>query len=318
VLSIDFNDLPEVTKHRFVSATRSPAARIAFYSASSGSTGWALLLLAAALPLVLVLLSAVGQAADGGKRQGMGLVVVILPLAFFVALGALGIARSSAVGRAHPYYLGTYLFPTQIVVAKSKILALHPFAELIDVHVLHRYVNGGYRCTDFTCSFKTGPAVTWEVSSLQEAARVKAALAQGHRTLLTALANRDFEALRPIDPFFEAQMTSFAKVNAPGPSIQALPKWSGAGPRLLIAAGSSLLLTGLTVLVCVVVAAVTSSSDAVAAASASGPASSPARPPPRPTVDPLAPPPATPTPAALPATPAARPAPSAKKKPGMR
>ncbi|APR82687.1 Hypothetical protein A7982_08036 [Minicystis rosea] len=293
---MDFNELPEISKSRFVAATRTPVASFVSSAASSGA--WGCLLIPALLVLGPLLLTSVTA---GASFKGDVVGPMIAAFAFFTVLGGLGIARASAMRSAHPYVLGTYLFPTQIVIAESRVLAVYPLLELINVGIVNRYVNGGYQQSTITCTFKTGPAAVLTVRSIQEAHRVRDALSQGQQVLIDAYAKRDYEPLRALDPLFEAQMTSFAKVSEPGPSVRALPKWTEAGPRFLISLGTSLVVTGLVFLV-----------RAIVASASPDPTPTATRKPP---VTPTATtPPATPAPTATQKTPA--PAPTTKKKTG--
>jgi hypothetical protein len=272
VVSVDFNELPEFTRNRFIAATRSPVAR---FPSSTSSVGWGVLLGVALIPLLAVLMGSLTASADAWRGVTMGPIIALL--AFFAILGGLGIGRVNAVRAAHPFVLGTYLFPTQIVVAESRSLLLHPLTELINVAIVNRYVNGGYQGSSITCTFKTGPGVVLAATSIQEAHRVRDALAQGQETLATALARRDYESLRPLDPLFEAQMTSFAKVNEPGPLVQPLAKWTEDGPRALMALGSALALTGLVFMVRLVISLATPDPAHPTPATRPPPATSPAK-----------------------------------------
>lgn len=257
MFSIDFNTLPQITKTRFLDATGRPIARYPSSAASSTSSGCLLVLgLLVLLPVVAVLLS---TAAKSGKMDDGALVFAFAFVALFTlltVLGGLGIAHSGALTKAHPYVLAKYVFPTQIVVAESKLLDIYPLSELIDVTIVNHYYNGSYTSSTVTCTFSAGPAMQLTASSIQEARRVGEALLEGKRTMLLALARGDYETLRAIDPLFEAQMTQFAKVNEPGPMVQALPKWTEMSTRLLISFGSAVAFAGLVLLVRVIIVAV--------------------------------------------------------------
>jgi hypothetical protein len=261
MLSVDFNQLPQLTKGRFVAATGNPAVRIAF-EASASASAWqgGCLLTVAGVPLVLILATLLTMNVDNWNSGWNPATALFALLALFAVLGGLSVARSRVVRKAYPYALGTYVFPTQIVVAESQILVLRPLSELINIatvdHYVTRVTDRSYSRSITTCTFKTGPDIVLLFVNIQEAHRVRDALSQGRQTLLTALARRDYEPLRMLDPLFEAQMTSFAKVSEPGPMAQALPKWTDGGLRFLIALGSSVVLTGLVVLVRVIIVAV--------------------------------------------------------------
>jgi hypothetical protein len=257
--SIDFNDLPQITKQRFIAATANPVARYpASAKAGDGTALWGCLLAVAGLPLLALVASLVVESTDSWK---VGIVAIVAFLAFVAFLAGIGVARTGAVKKAHPYPLGTYVFPTQIVVAESKILGLHPLSELINVAIVNHHTRYGYSHSIMTCTFKTARDITLLATTIQEAHRVRDALGQGQQTLLAALARRDYEPLRALDPLFEAQMTGFARVREPGPMVQALPWWTGGGLRFLFALGSTVAFMGLVLLVRAVISAVSPDPD---------------------------------------------------------
>jgi hypothetical protein len=242
LVTVDFNELPEVSKRRFVDASRNPGARVALWpSNKSFGFGWGCLLVPSVLmllPLIVGLVAAfMDRERSADTASGIGMAGF---LAFLVVLAALGMARARATRAAYPYVLGTYVFPTQVVLTESEYLTLYSLADLINVATVNHYVNGAYARTTMTLTFKASPEAKLFAPSIQEAQRVAEALREGQRTLLTALARRDYEALRPLDPLFEAAMTSYAKVKEPGPAVAPLPKWADFGAGLLIAAGSGI------------------------------------------------------------------------------
>jgi hypothetical protein len=252
--TIDFNELPQITKQRFVAATANPVARDAVMETGAGAR-WGSLLAVAGLMLLALVGNLLSEDTESWK---VGIVGIAAFLAFLASLGGLGVARSRAVRKAYPYPLATYVFPTQLVVAASKTLRLHPLSELTDVSIVNHHTRHGYSRSVTTCTFKVGPNITLLATSIQEAHRVRDALGQGQQTMLAALARRDYESLRALDPLFEAQMTGFAKVHEPGPMVQALPIWTHGGLRFVFALGSTVVFMGLVLLLRVVMSAVSS------------------------------------------------------------
>src|SRR5262245_61802781 len=93
MISVDFNELPAVSKNRFVAAGQNPASRIALYpTPSTTATGWGCLLVPSALLLPFIVIGAINQA-TARYSSGPNVAIVIPLLVFFVVLAGLGMAR---------------------------------------------------------------------------------------------------------------------------------------------------------------------------------------------------------------------------------
>jgi hypothetical protein len=215
-----------------------------------GSFGW-LLLLFVMSPIGLML-TALQLTSLGDPLIETSQVVLVACFGIWIALATLcvlGMMTRWATQRAYPFSLGTYVFPTQIVLAEPNKFWIYSLLELSSVNMTH--VSGPHTAshTRFDCVFADGTRLVMQKfpSDPGSVDDIATALSQGKRVIADALASRRVETLRPLDPFFEARAMNFTPTSEPGPEVRPTPRWTRF--RSLLALGVALAVTGGVVLV---------------------------------------------------------------------
>lgn len=239
---VDFNQLPRASRERFIAALRAPGYAFGgngpvFSQASSTGAvvGWILLLLAAGGALLAFTKSHFGSPWE--PRQSAGYLIAYAGLAFLCVLAVVGLIRRSIVAKALPFTPGVYLFPLDLVVARSKDLVIRPLSTLLRLQPTHHYRNGFYSYTSFDLAFEGGFGVTFTVGGREIAERQLDALRYAQRQISEALERGDMNVLAALDPFMEARVQDFRPVAEPGPVAAGLPAWTRFGWAIALGAG---------------------------------------------------------------------------------
>lgn len=240
--AVDFNHLPRATRERFLQVLRAPGYAFggpgpvfAQASTTGAVVGWVLLLLAAGGIFLAVTKSHYGSPWE--PQQSAGYLVAYVGLLFLTLLAVVGLVRRTILSKALPFSPGVYLFPLDLVVARSKDLVLHPISSLLRLQPTHHYRNGFYSYTSFDLAFEGGAHFTFTVGSRELAERQLGALRYAQRQVVEALERGDMNVLAALDPFMQARMQDFRPVMEPGPAANPLPAWTRFGWAIALAAG---------------------------------------------------------------------------------
>lgn len=240
--AVDFNELPRATRERFIAALRAPGYAFggngpvfAQASTTGAVVGWVLLLLCAGGAFLAVTKSHYGSPWE--PQQSAGYLVAYVGLLFLCVLAIVGLVRRTLLSKALPFAPGVYLFPVDLVVARSKDLVLYPLASLLRLQPTHHYRNGFYSYTSFDLAFEGGASFTFTVGGREIAERQLDALRYAQRQISEALERGDMNVLAALDPFMEARIQDFRPTAEPGPVAGGLPAWTRLGWAIALGAG---------------------------------------------------------------------------------
>lgn len=105
-----------------------------------------------------------------------------------------------------PWVAGTYLFPSNLVDARTENLRIIPISEIVDVEVNHKEdSNGSYSHTTLTFRFDGGYKVTFHHDDPDYIVKCMEFLVIHQDSINEAEANGDDKALAVVDPFREAR-----------------------------------------------------------------------------------------------------------------
>src|SRR5262249_19110567 len=107
MVSVDFNELPELTKNRFIASTRPGGGRLAYIPSSSSSLASGCFLFVIGLALIGALMVSLASARQNDEA-GWKAVGFLGFLAFLAVLAGLSIAAARRVAAGYPYSLGTH------------------------------------------------------------------------------------------------------------------------------------------------------------------------------------------------------------------
>lgn len=230
VRSIHWNALPEPTRLRLIEAFAGRGGTPPIVSqpaaGAGGIVGW--------IVLGLVCLGAVGfmLQMDYGHiwtagRQGAGSLLIYVLALFLLGYSVLAIVRRFALDRATPFKRGTYLFPTDLIVARGPELKIYPLAKLTRLDPVHHYTNGVYNYTAINFYFEGGHAETFVVPNKARAEQQLYTYDQTGVMLSGALRDQDWGRVASLDILYEARQAGV--LPEPGQSAPA-PAPGVAGP----------------------------------------------------------------------------------------
>lgn len=224
---IDFNDLPRTTRELFVrslvsdSPTSAPICRRT--SASRSSAPWLLLLLLSLGGLGAVAYPYFGSVLTPvqGHRQ-LGIYVALFAI---VGLSLAMIFRLRAVKGSLPFTPGVYVFPLDLVDARTRELELFPLAELQSIEPVHHVKRGHYTHTSLWFVFPSQSFV-FEVRS-REAAELQLAAINNARREISLAMNRNFAVdASMFDPFADARARNWEPAHDHGLLARGRPLWT--------------------------------------------------------------------------------------------
>lgn len=177
---VEFERLPRLVQDRFVASTAEtfpPWPILRAHPRAPASRGWALVAVGAIAALVALVVIGFGDPHSRFATRPMGFALVFAGL---VATALLGFFRALAARGAHdlPFRAGVYLFPSEVVDARSPTLRIHPLAELSSISQDGHHVH---------VRFRDGDAFTFEVpdektgeGAVDQALRARDALHRAH------------------------------------------------------------------------------------------------------------------------------------------
>lgn len=152
-------------------------------------------------------------------------------LAFYVTAWALiGLAlsmlgRRSALKGSLPFQPGTYVFPLDLVDARTRELELYPLSELQSLDPVHHTKGGRY--THSTLWFVyPDKSFVFEIRGQEQAESQLAAVQSARQILLQAIQRGDLSELLAFDPFADARATNWLPMNDFGLLAKGRPVWT--------------------------------------------------------------------------------------------
>lgn len=191
---VEFADLPRVVQDRFVAATEEtfpPWPILRAHARAPASRGWTLVAIGAVLALIALVLPGFGDPFSTlatHPRWALGLFAVLVALAVLGALRAL----AAHGARDLPFRAGVYVFPSELVDARTPTLWIHPLGELRSIETGARTIR---------LHFRGGRAYAFDVPELETA---ESAVAQVLRAREALEQGGDAPSLLGlVDPLFE-------------------------------------------------------------------------------------------------------------------
>lgn len=152
-------------------------------------------------------------------------------LAFYVVAWALvGLtlsmfARQRALKGSLPFQPGVYVFPLDLVDARTRELELYPLSELQSLDPVHHTKGGRY--TQSTLWFVFGEkSFVFEIKGQDQAESQLTAVQGARQVLLQAIQRGDLSELLPFDPFADARARNWLPTNDFGLLAKGRPVWT--------------------------------------------------------------------------------------------
>jgi hypothetical protein len=233
-LELDFNALPQQVRLRFIAAVNSKDAPDApLLREVPGVRGLAI---GTAFLLFFAYGAVSGSLGKGFGELGHDLAwqsweQAFLPALFLAGLfyAALALWRRIQMRKAVPYVPGRYLFPLDLVDARTRQLKIYPLAKLAKLDATHHSQYGFHTRTTFVLSFDDGSQQKLDIGNKAAANEGLARWNAKQDELRKAGQASDMDAFARVDPFAAVRAASWkvGTAAAPGAAVTArdLPKW---------------------------------------------------------------------------------------------
>lgn len=225
---VDFNDLPRTTRERFVRSlvSDSPVARPICQRVAAARTAglWYLLVGSGAAALAVVTWIRFG--APDAPVQDVRFIGGYVGAWAAIALGLSMIARRGAIKGSLPFAPGVYVFPVDLVDARTRRLVLYPLTTLKAFDVVHHEGKGGYTRSTLRFVFPT-TTFTFESKKRDRAEAEARAVEEAKAKIASVLATGgSLAGLAAIDPFADARARKFAPARDHGLLARGRPSWT--------------------------------------------------------------------------------------------
>lgn len=192
--TVEFGELPRVVQDRFVAATEEsfpPWPILRAHARRPTAGGWTVIAITALLALIALAWSGFG---DPFSRLATHPRWVVAPFAALVALAVIGVLRAIAARavRDLPFRAGVYVFPSELVDARSPTLRVHPLGELRSIEESARTLR---------LHFGPAHAYSFDVPETETAASVVAQVLRAREALEDGGDAPSLVGL--VDPLFE-------------------------------------------------------------------------------------------------------------------
>ncbi|MBI5478098.1 MAG: hypothetical protein HY906_04540, partial [Deltaproteobacteria bacterium] len=209
--TVDFFRLPTDTRERFVACVKGATTPVPLLQVvpSLGSTiFWRVVLCCAAVAgIAWVGYNGFGEIGDGWMVQSAWVLALYVGLLFLGALAVLGAVRAVVLRRPLPFPPGKYLFPLDLVDARSKDLRILPLASLESTRMVEHENEGSYTHTAFEFHYEGGEHHTFNIGNQVTAAMVASAIDASREAIRAAIDKQDLQAVAGLDVFIEPRLT---------------------------------------------------------------------------------------------------------------
>ncbi|MBX3222567.1 MAG: hypothetical protein KF795_18760 [Labilithrix sp.] len=239
--SIDFNDLPRTTRERFVRSLLSdaPASRpiCQRVSRQRSPLAWYLLLAVAIGSLAALAAFRFGavEAAVQDRRLLGGYVAASAALGLALSM----LARRRALRGSLPFAPGVYVFPLDLVDARTRQLELYSLSELMSLDPVHHSERGKYTHSSLWLIFPTKSFV-FEARGRYAADTQLAAVQKARENLAAAIHRGALGELTSLDPFADARARNFEPASDHGLLARGRPVWTRSIWAITVIAGLTL------------------------------------------------------------------------------
>jgi hypothetical protein len=227
--TVDFFRLPKDTRERFVGCCtgQAPPSPLLQTVPKLGNTiFWRIVLCGAVTAGVAWLgYNGFGEIGDSWMVQPFPVVVLYGGLLFLGALGILGGVRAVLLRRQLPFPPGKYLFPLDLVDARTKDLRLLPLAALASTRMVEHENEGSYSYTSFEFQYEGGEKHSFNVGNAIQAEMTAQAINASREAVRVAVVKQDLQGLAGLDVFIEPRLEGTWQVE---------PEAGAAAPRLPI------------------------------------------------------------------------------------
>lgn len=227
VRQVDLNELPRATRERFVRSLVSdlPESRpIISRPIKPKSAAPLVVLLAASIVALLALtVPRFGDVASPIQdRRYLGGYVVATALFGFAAARLL---RRRALLGALPFVPGVYVFPLDVVDARTREITLYPLADLTSVDPVHHQKRGIYSHSTLWFVFPS-ESFAFEIKGREATEAINAKVQRARQVVLAAAQRGELYSLAAIDPFAEARSRNFEPTHDHGLLARDVPIWA--------------------------------------------------------------------------------------------
>ncbi len=221
---VPFNAFPKIVRDRFVNVLGSRTSAVPVISVKStfwwGLIGSVLLLIGSGIVSLFLFFVDYDRPFQSGAVQPWGVAVVYIAALFLFLLSILLIFRIVLRRRALPFPPGRYLFPLDVVDARTETLRLTPLADMADYKIVHHYTNGVYSHSVLTMLFMDAPTETFQLRGEQLAMQSMERFFQLRERIREAAGRQDYQSVAALDPFFEVRMNESWATLKPTPGGQ--------------------------------------------------------------------------------------------------
>ncbi len=224
---IDFNQLPRATRERFIQSLMSdtPAsAPICRRTVPPRSVvGWYVLAFASFAAIIGLAIPRFGglESPVEDRRFLAGYVVA----SALLGLGSSCIARRRALGGALPFPPGVYVFPLDLVDARTRELGLYSLTEAMSIEPAHHQKKGVYTRSNVWFVFGAA-SFTFEIEGRERASELVAKVQGARQIAVAAIQRNELHELAAIDPFAEARARNFEPASDYGLLARDAPIWT--------------------------------------------------------------------------------------------
>jgi hypothetical protein len=227
VRQIDFNELPRATRERFIQSLMSdvpasaPLCRRTVRPRSKA--GWYVLVVVALIAIGGLAVPRFGRLdAPVEDRRFLGGYVIASAV---LGLGLSGIARRRALGGALPFTPGVYVFPLDLVDARTREIGLYSLTEMMSIEPAHHQKNGVYTHSNVWFVFST-ESFTFEIKGREQADALVAKVQGARQIAASAIQRGALHELAALDPFAEARARNFDPAHDYGLLARDAPIWT--------------------------------------------------------------------------------------------
>lgn len=229
---LDFNKLSRSSRERFTNYVNGKNDDTPIFShapTTSALVGWIVLALASLGTTVLLIDVNYGTAYH--FKQTPDYVFAYAASLFLFTLAVVGMIRRIRMKKEFPFRTGTYVFPLDLVIAKSKTLEIFSMSDVTKTHLTDHYRNGSYTFTEVKFCLTSGRSIAFNVSSRYRVNANFERLSETQQRLRAALANGDMRTIAALDPFFELRTNNWVEAPQPADDLMAgdLPRWMQRG-----------------------------------------------------------------------------------------